>query len=117
MKTDLPVPFYAIWFLDVWASCCVGKNQQGLMNSSSTTWGLKCKPRDLYGGLVSGSLWPIMFRPGVLGSNLLKSQPKRKILIGHHASKIILDLYASIYRIWRGDLDYLTLDRVATPES
>ena len=105
MKTDLPVPFYAIWFLDVWASCCVGKNQQGLVNSSSTTWGLKCKPRDLYGGLVSGSLWPIMFRPGVLGSNLLKSQPKRKILIGYHASKIILDLYASIYLIWRGDLD------------
>ena len=105
MKTDLPVPFYAyaIWFLDVWASCRVGKKQQGLVNSSSTTWGLKCNHKDLYGGLVSGSLWPIMFRPGVLGSNLLKSQPKRKILIGYHASNIILDLYASIYLIWRGD--------------
>ena len=69
------------------------------MNSSSTTWGLKCKPRDLYGGLLPGSVWPIMFRPGVLGSNLFKSQPKRKILIGYHASKSILDLYASIYLI------------------
>ena len=25
MKTDLPVPFYTMWFLDVGASCCVGK--------------------------------------------------------------------------------------------
>ena len=105
MKTDLPVPFYAIWFLDVWGTCCLGKTQEGLLNSSSITWGSNCKPRDLYDGLVSGRLWPIMFRPGVLGSNLLKSQPERKILIGHHACKIILDFYASTYLIWRGDLD------------
>ena len=87
------------------------------MNSSSTTWGLKCKPRDLYGGLLPGSVWPIMFRPGVVGSNLFKSQQTRKILIGYHASKSILDLYASIYLIWKGDLDYLTLHRFGTPES
>ena len=58
-----------------------------------------------------------MFRPGVLGSNLFKSQPNQKILIGYHASESILDLYASIYLIWRGDLDYLTLHRFGTPES
>ena len=71
------------------------------MDSSSTTRVLKWKRRDLYGGLVSGSVWPIMFRLGVLGSNLLKSHRKREICTRHHASKNIVTLYASTYLIWR----------------